>query len=79
MPNAREPAGGRPRLSALIAFALREGWKVSRPSGRCIVLSKAGMPPIFSGLPCNGGGAAESQRRGSDAVLPGSDEGVGHA
>lgn len=53
MPSARNVAQGRRRLSSLIAFALRDGWTVSRTAGGRIVLSRAGLPAIFIGFPCD--------------------------
>lgn len=53
MPNALDAASGQGRLSSLIAFALSEGWDVSRTECGRVVFSKDGLPPIFAGLSCN--------------------------
>lgn len=37
------------QLSSFIAFAVNEGWKVSRAAGGRIALYRPGMPPIFNG------------------------------
>lgn len=49
MPSARDLARGRSRLVPLIAFALREGWSVSRSVNGRLTFDKAGLPPIFTG------------------------------
>lgn len=53
MPSARSVVSGRRRLYSLIAFALREGWTITRTAAGRIVLSKAGLPAIFTGFPCD--------------------------
>lgn len=52
MPNALDAARGQGCLSSLIAFVLSEGWDVSRAESGRVVFSRAGLPPIFTGLSC---------------------------
>ena len=49
MRRGRDVSHGPRQLSPFIAFALNEGWKVSRAAGGRIALYRAGMPPIFNG------------------------------
>lgn len=53
MSSTTERCTDHPRLLALIEFALREGWNVSRtPSGQ-LKLMKPGLPPIFTRSPAS--------------------------
>ena len=62
MPSARDPGRNHIRLSSLVAFALNEGWQVSRTDGGRLVFSRRGLPPIFTGFPCDRDGNTQAQR-----------------
>lgn len=49
MRRGRDTSRSPRQLSSFVAFALNEGWKMSRTADGRVALYRAGMPPIFNG------------------------------